>query len=438
MMFVSLAIILMVGWFSMHNFEFATGQFWFISGALLLIMLSLVDQPHFSKDANVFVNGATALVSLFTILEGQRNDIWWIFCSWAIYLITASFVLMALRSRELFLETKTIQFFSRVNRAIGRPESIFSAFFLWGVFLQFSYPKDGLTINTLLLFWAVFMILNVPGIAQTVSGLFASPTDSTLSAGVIAGIQSPRLAVVKLSPRLPDGIVGKKVVLTLDGGEQVAEDTLFEDRIVRGLRQGRIALTSFGSKWSEISAGGRIEIALLDLPVSAMRPVGVVSSGSSIGQLVFEVDPRTLLHAGEVVQVKAGAMDTYYQIVSAVIGQAPLEEGNTSQNVRVVAGQLGNWDEKHATFAPIDWVAPAGELIAVSSGDGIKTMDPNTKQAAQAEKLNGLFVRGVVMSSVAKALRLIHFAFGRRGVMLKIGTSVATRNFSVPHRSPPI
>ena len=32
-------------------------------------------------------------------------------------------------------------------------------------------------------------------------------------------------------------------------------------------------------------------------------------------------------------------------------------------------------------------------------------MDPNAKSTAQGEKLNGLFVRGIVMSSVAKALK---------------------------------
>ena len=376
MMFVSLAVILSVGWFSTESFQFATGQFWFISGALLLVMLSLVDQPHFSKDANVFVNGATALVSLFVIVESQRFGIWWIFFSWAIYLIAASFTLMALRSRELYLETKAVQFFSRVNRTIGRPEAIFSAFFLWGVFLQFTYPKDGVTINTLFLFWALFMILNVPGIAQTVSGLFAAPSEATLSAGVITGIQSPRLAIVKLSARLPDGIVGKKVVLTLVGGEQVAEGTLFEDCVVGGLRQGRIALTSFGPKWCEVSAGGRIEIAFPDSSVSSSRPVGVVSAGSTIGRLVFEVDPRTSLHAGEVVKVNADSADTYYQIVSATIDQASLDEGNASQSVRVAAGQLGRWEVEKATFSPIDWVAPAGELVAVSSGDGISGTTP--------------------------------------------------------------
>lgn len=376
MMFLSLSIILTVGWFSMHSFEFATGQFWFISGALLMIMLSLVDQPHFSKDGNVFINSATALVSLFTIPESQRTGIWWLFCMWAIYLIIASFILMALRSRELCLETKTVQFFARVNRTIGRPESIFSAFFLWGVFLQFSYPKDGVTINILLFFWAVFMILNVPSIAQSVSELFDKTNRATLAAGIISGIQSPRLAVVKLSPRLPDGIVGKKVSLTVNGREQVAEGTLFEDRVVQGLRQGRIAITSFGAKWSEVSAGGRIEIALSDLPVSATRPVGVVSSGSSIGRLVFEVDPRTSLHAGEVVKVEACTTDTYYQIVSATIDQVGMEEGNASQSVRVGAGQLGCWETVKATFAPIDWVAPAGGVVVVSSGEGIADGTP--------------------------------------------------------------
>ncbi len=370
MMLVSLAVILTVGWFSMHNFEFATGQFWFISGALLLIMLSLVDQPHFSKDGNVFVNGATALVSLFTIIETQRTGIWWIFCSWAIYLIIASVVLMALRSRELFLETKTMQFFSRINRAVGRPESIFSAFFLWGVFLQFAYPKDGVTINALLLFWAAFMILNVPAIALVVSDYFAPPIETALSAGVVAAIQSPRLAVVRLSASLPADIVGRKVILKMDGGERVAEGTLFEDKVVKGLRQGRVAITTFAPLWSEVSTTARIEVGFPDEPISAIRPVGVVSAGSSIGQLVFEVDPRTPLHAGEVVQVKAAGTDTYYQIVSAEIEQSPLDDGNTAQKVKVVAGQLGNWDEEYATFAPIDWVASAGELITVSRGVG--------------------------------------------------------------------
>lgn len=376
MMFVSLAIILMLGWFSTGSFQFATGQFWFISGALLLIMLSLVDQPHFSKDANVFVNGATALVSLFAIVESQRPGIWWIFFSWSMYLIVASFTLMALRSRELFIETKAVQFFSRINRIVGRPEAIFSAFFLWGVLLQFTYPKDGVTINAIFLFWAAFMILNVPSIAQMISGLISQEREEALTAGVVTGILSPRLAIAKLSASLPERIVGRKAVLMLENGEHVAEGTLFEDRVVKGFRQGQIALTAFRSKWNEISAGGRIAIAITDSPVSATRPVGVVSAGSSIGRLVFGVDPRTSLHEGEVVKVNVDSAETYYQIISASIDQTSLDEGNASQNVRVTAGQLGCWEAEKATFTPIDWVAPAGELVEVTNGEGISATPP--------------------------------------------------------------
>src|SRR5260370_37392765 len=104
------------------------------------------------------------------------------------YLIVASFIWMAVRSRELFSETKVVQLFSRLNRAIGRPESVFSAYFLWGIFLQFGYPKDGIVINLLLLFWAIFMILNVPSIAQTVEAFFEEKKAAATATGVLTGI----------------------------------------------------------------------------------------------------------------------------------------------------------------------------------------------------------------------------------------------------------
>lgn len=247
---------------------------------------------------------------------------------------------------------------------------------LWGIFLQFSYPHDEMAINALLLFWAVFMILNVPSIAQTVSSLFEGQQDDTVAAGIVTGIQSPRLANVRLSSELPEDIVGKPVILQLDNGKRVAEGTLFEDRIVRGFRQGQVAITSFCQNWSAASAGGRIELAFPDVPVPIARPVGAVAAGSSIGKLIFGVDPRSLLHEGEVVKVNTGAADSYYQIIGANITDTALAEGNVSQGVRVSAGQLGLWNNERATFDPIDWVPPAGELVVVSQGEGISANPP--------------------------------------------------------------
>jgi hypothetical protein len=55
-------------------------------------------------------------------------------------------------------------------------------------------------------------------------------------------------------------------------------------------------------------------------------------------------------------------------------------------------------------------------------------MDTNTKATAQAEPLNGLFVRGVVMSSVAKALKRKDgtgvFVVARHEIALQPGMAV--------------
>jgi len=373
---LSLAILVTIGrWFT-GSFDFVLGQFWFFAGALLLVLGSLVDQPHFSKDANVFINGATGWMSLLVIAKTQRESLWWIFFCWASYLVVSSFALMMIRSRELSAEGKAVQFFSRLNRTIGRSEAIFSAYLLYGIFLQFAYPRDQTAINCLLLFWAVFMILNVPTIAQTIASLFERQKGITEAAGYITGIESPRVAGVQLDSSFAGPLVGRAVTLKTNDGN-IAEGVLFEDYIVRGVRKGRLGLTDFGPRWNEVSADRRINLILGSVGPKAEMPIGVVSVGSSIGKLMFDVDPRLDLHAGEVVRVKIGDASSYYQIIGANIGNTSLGEGNIAQKVHVAAGQLGIWNSKEALFEPIDWVAPAGELLAVSRGEEVKASAPS-------------------------------------------------------------
>src|ERR1035437_392400 len=63
------------------------------------------------------------------------------------------------------------------------------------------------------------------------------------------------------------------------------------------------------------------------------------------------------------------------------------------------------------TFRPASFVRCAGWSLQRQRGNhhqskgGVKSMDTNATSTAQPEKLNGLFVRGIVMSSVAKALK---------------------------------
>ena len=79
LIFLGLSLILLIGVGKLvtTNFNFLLNDFWFTSGFLLLILLSLIDQPHFSKDSNVFINAITAGVSLLLVENENRNWIFW-------------------------------------------------------------------------------------------------------------------------------------------------------------------------------------------------------------------------------------------------------------------------------------------------------------------------------------------------------------------------
>ena len=199
LMGISLIILIAVGTYFTKSLSFIVNDFWFASGLLLLILLSLVDQPFFSKDCNIFVNAVTAALSLLLIPADQRTLVYWIFLSIVTYLIVSSYVLMWLRKYELNLEHPIVQILTRINRQLGRPEAIFSSFFLWGAIRQ--YKLDSTEFNALLWFWVIFMLLNVPSIANTIDSAFDSRVskDTVNSVGKIFGVQSKNTFLVKLS-----------------------------------------------------------------------------------------------------------------------------------------------------------------------------------------------------------------------------------------------
>src|SRR5690554_893248 len=116
---LSLIILIGVGRFVTKDFQFLLNDFWFTSGFLLLILLSLIDQPHFSKDSNVFINAVTAGISLLLVESENRNWIFWLFLGITLYLAISSYILMWLRNKSLIHENKWVQFFSRINRELG-------------------------------------------------------------------------------------------------------------------------------------------------------------------------------------------------------------------------------------------------------------------------------------------------------------------------------
>lgn len=364
---ISFVVLLAVGRAITGDFSFIFDHFWFTSGFFLLLLLSLIDQPHFSRDANIFVNSTTAWVSLLLIPAAQRNGIWWGFFTWASYLIVSSYILMWMRSRELQQETTLVQIVSRLNRQIGRPEALFSAFFLWGSLLQFGTSSGKL--SALFLFWAIFMILNLPALSGVLDNLLTNSKKTvTVNAGVLLNIINPRIAEVSLSTELPSQIIGRVVAIMTPEGVLASKAVIIDDRIIYGQRVGRVAIIQEKEGWRDIGtlSKGNVRIDVTDeiFEIDGSSPISVVDSGTEIGKLVFYINPNQQLEAGEVLWVyKGGTNKTFYQVISALVCQLPLPDGNHMHSVKVTAGQLGNWNNERCRFEPITWVAPAGQMI---------------------------------------------------------------------------
>jgi hypothetical protein len=366
-LFLAFIVLLAIGRSATGDFNFLLNQFWFTSGFFLLLLLSLIDQPHFSKDPNIFINATVAWVSLLLVPTNLRSGVWWGFFIWSSYLIVSSYILMWVRRTELRGEPVIVQTISRINREIGRPEAIFSAFFLWGCIQQFGINSPKL--NSLFLFWAVFMILNLPAFASALDTVFSrSRADGTKSAGVLLKVVSPRIADVEFASELPTSLVGRIVDVRGTKGELFANAVVIDDRVLADRRLGRLAITRMEDAWQDVgsSPGGSITVDLTESisETDGSLPVSVVDSGSEIGKMVFYVHPDQELQAGEVLwAIKNDSTKAFYQIISALVCQMPMPDGNHMHTVKVTAGQLGVWGDEECRFEPITWVVPAGHLV---------------------------------------------------------------------------
>ena len=125
-LFLFTPTLLAIGRIISGDFKFIVNDFWFAAGLLLLILISLIDQPFFSTDGNIFLNGTSAL-SLILVQTTSRDFWWYLFLIWCIWLMASSFAAMAFNSFNRGKTNLATSLISKINREIGRPEAIFSA-----------------------------------------------------------------------------------------------------------------------------------------------------------------------------------------------------------------------------------------------------------------------------------------------------------------------
>lgn len=376
---LSLALLVAIGWLVRGDWDFILNDFWFTSGFLLLILLSLIDQPHFSKDSNVFINAVTASISLLLVNEGDRSWIFWFFLSISFYLAISSYILMWLRNNQLSNEKKWIQFFSRLNRQIGKPETLFSAFFLWGAINQFGLNTN--EFNYLLLYWVIFMILNIPSLAGIINRLFdkKEKDKQDYALGRIFGVQSKNTFLVKLFPerketiRLFDFV---EFTYSIESSKSIRQGLVLDSYLLNEEQWIKVLTTSeinqiFENKRIYKNHSDDIIYKIKEIPETKYLDsfIGIVTENSNIQKVRFIYNSKTAIQEGQLLQIKVGDKKAvvYYQIVEGITKIETLENKNETGLIIGEALQLGTWNHEKVRFEQFGWVPEINSPVYLSA-----------------------------------------------------------------------
>ena len=376
---LSLIILIGTGRIIKGNFGFILNDFWFTSGLLLLVLLSLIDQPHFSKDSNVFLNSVTAGISLLLVEYSERNWIYLIFFVIVLYLAMSSWIIMWLRNRPLNEEKRWLQFISRFNRQIGRPETIFSAFFLWGAIKQFGYNSNGF--NALLLYWVIFMIIDLPTVSKLIENIFekADTQKEHNALGKIFGVQSKNTFLVKLFEDRPENTrIFDFVEFSYSIGDKnrIRKGLILDTYLLNEEQWIKVFTTKeidniFEGKKIFSSHTEDIVYKISEKPETDYleRFIGIVTENSTIGKIRFIFNSNTTIYDGQLLEVFIGneRFKVLFQIVEGITKIEPLENKNQSGFIIGEAIQLGTWNKEKFKFEKFGWVPNINSPVYLSS-----------------------------------------------------------------------
>ncbi len=386
---LSFSILIFIGLIIKKDISFLITEFWFSSGLLLLILLSLIDQPHFSKDSNIVVNSITAAISLLLVKNADRDCLFWLFTGIVLYLVISSYCLVWIRNNPLNEEKRIVQFISRINRQIGKPETIFSAFFLWGAIKQFSLNSN--EFNLLLWYWIFFMLLNIPQLASTLENLLTI-SKIKLSENIIGeifGVQSKKVFLIKLYETRNKSIKRFDIIKLrysmLDANDLSITGIVFDTYLLNKEKWAKVLQLNDPQKEKDVSKlekniaykitdTDELRIANKELKIDEF--VGIVVDGSTIGRIKFEYSKKIDdLQEGDLLELKSGGTRLFYQVISGCTEKEKLEARNESGFIEGEAIQLGEWKTEKLSFQKYGWVPSINTPIFKANTSNITLND---------------------------------------------------------------
>ncbi|MDC7228519.1 MAG: DUF87 domain-containing protein [Spirochaetales bacterium] len=368
---ISMVLIVILGRALTGDFDFLLSDYWFVSGILLVILISLIDQPFFSTESNTFLNAVTAFISLVLIQVEDRTITWIIFLCVSLFILVVSYVLIWLRKEPIHQEPLPIRVLSFIVTKIGRPEILFSVLFIWGLIRKFSL--DAIETNAFLLFWGVFIVFNLPSVSRKIVSIRTKNRNNRTAFGYITGIVNPSIALSELVYN-EDVKIGDLFDVIQDNNI-IATGVTIDNRIIKGKRVAKLVILEKNRNYHLLAVPEKItklQKSEKELLSSKGTPISAVDIGTELSQISFLLDPSIKLSEGEIVWVSLGSDQRgFYQVISARLITVDENSGNSLFYIQVIAGQLGSWDSDKCRFEPISWIPSAGEIVYNSNDNTI-------------------------------------------------------------------
>jgi hypothetical protein len=363
-LFLFVALLIIAGFIAEGNVRFLLNEFWFNAGLFMLILAVFIDQPFFSTESNIILNGAAAAISLIGVKGAERNAIWWILLLFSAYLIIASYFIAYYRSAKTATKNNFIDFIKNLNRKLGRPQVLFSVLFIWGSIMKFGLSNY--RANFLYFYWAFFILFDFIKIGYRFDRiLYPSTKPSAKKIGIIRKLIEPNLVEVELGS---DVIIELGIRIDfLNNNKIIASGILIDDRAMSGLRIGRIVLDKKESEWTSIitASPDRLSPEVHESHENPNKFIGIVEAGTDISTLRTLVRPDCDIMEGSLLEINySDNKKAYYQVAGGQVTDITTEGNAMYRSVTVFAEQLGFWSES-SCFESVPWVAPANAPIYV-------------------------------------------------------------------------
>lgn len=282
---------------------------------------------------------------------------------------------MWIRNNPLNEERKGVQFFTRLNRQIGKPETLFSAFFLWGAVKQFSLNSQ--EFNMLLWYWIIFILLNIPQLAVTIESFFIKKVKATSPyiIGQIFGVQSKNTFLVKLSEnRSQITRVFDFVEFKYSIDNQIKKGMILDVYLLNQEQWVKILTTS---EIEKIFPKGNIfnnHLAdyiyrIQEVPENDLldRFIGLVTDNSTIDKIRFVYNAKAFIYDGQLIELKIRDERILYQLIEGTTKIELLESKNQTGLIVAEAIQLGTWNKENLRFEKYGWVPNINTPVYIAS-----------------------------------------------------------------------